>query len=457
VRSPVDVLRLVTATAAVGAVLVADRSFGVTLAGFAADLFAGLSALPAWLVATVVAATRVLALLLLVAGTSAVVRSGSWHPVPPVVAAALSGAGLGLFVGSSAASAAGQAHPALPAVGVLAAGFPSAAGLAAAAAAATAAAPWLARGWRRAGWAAVLGLAVTRFLATPASFDTLDALVLGWWVGAAAVVAFGGPWRRPCGRAVAAGLAAVGTPLVRLEQADVDARGSAPHFGLDRGGRRLFVKVLGDDERSADRLFRLYRRVSPRHLGDERPFTTLRRAVEHEALVALAAHDLEVRTPRLVALARAEPNGFVLAYEAIDGRSLDRISPAELTDDVLAGVWDQVAGLRRHRIAHRDLRLANVVLDADERAWLIDFGFSELAASDLLLATDVAELVASSSLLVGPERAVAVAATVEGLGRPGLVAAQGRLRPWALSGATRRALRDRAGLLDQIRDQITRL
>ncbi len=39
--------------------------------------------------------------------------------------------------------------------------------------------------------------------------------------------------------------------------------------------------------------------------------------------------------------------------------------------------------------------------------WLIDFGFSEMAASDLLLATDVAELLASSSLYVGPERAVA--------------------------------------------------
>ena len=46
---------------------------------------------------------------------------------------------------------------------------------------------------------------------------------------------------------------------------------------------------------------------------------------------------------------------------------------------------------------------------ADGRVWLIDFGFSELAASDLLLRNDLAELVASSSLKVGPERAVAAA------------------------------------------------
>ena len=33
-------------------------------------------------------------------------------------------------------------------------------------------------------------------------------------------------------------------------------------------------------------MFRLYRRVQPRDLGDQQPFASLRRAVEHEALVA---------------------------------------------------------------------------------------------------------------------------------------------------------------------------
>ena len=145
---------------------------------------------------------------------------------------------------------------------------------------------------------------------------------------------------------VAAGLADVGVPLVRLEQASVDARGSTPYFAVDAAGTRLFVKTLGDDERSADRLFRLYRRVIPHDLGDERPFSSLRRTVEHEALVALTARDVGVRTPRFVALARAEPNGYVLAYEAVEGRSLDRVSADDMTDDVLAAAWDQVVALR---------------------------------------------------------------------------------------------------------------
>jgi undecaprenyl-diphosphatase len=448
VRSPVDVLRLVTATAAVLAVVLVDRWFGDTLSAFGADLFAGLSAVPAWLVSLLVTTARGLAVLLLVAGAVVVVRGGRWGPVLPVAAAALAAAGLTAVLGGLTDV---REPAALDESGALPAGFPTTIGLAVVAAAATAAAPWLARRWRQACWAAVLGLALARFLASPASLETLDALLVGWFAGAAAVVAFGGPWRRPRGRAVAAGLAAVGVPLRRLEQASVDARGSTPYFGEGTDGARLFVKVLGDDERSADRLFRLYRRLTPRDLGDERPFTTLRRTVEHEALVALAARDLGVRTPRLVTLARADPGGFVLAYEAVEGRSLDRVPPASMTDELLADVWAQVALLRRHRIAHRDLRLANVFLDSEGQIWMIDFGFSELAASDLLLANDVAELVASSSLLVGADRAVDIATAV--VGEDALAAARGRLRPWALSGATRHALRDDGGLLDELQQR----
>ena len=159
----------------------------------------------------------------------------------------------------------------------------------------------------------------------------------------------------------------------------------------------------------------------------------MRRTVEHEAFVALAADAAGVRTPRFVALATAEPNAFVLAYEAIDGKSLDSVAPDDLTDAVLDAIWAQVKVLRAHRIAHRDLRLANVFLAADGEAWAIDFGFSELAASDLLLANDLAELTTSLASVVG----------VDSFGRPRRPRgrtrrARARARPAASVGAERR-------------------
>jgi undecaprenyl-diphosphatase len=298
----------------------------------------------------------------------------------------------------------------------------------------------------------LVGLVVTRFLASPVSFDSLDAAIIGWLCGAGVLVILGAPSRRPTTESVVAGLAAVGLTVQQLDRAGVDARGSTPYFGLAASGERLFVKALGDDERSADLLFRLYRRITPREFGDEKPFSTLRRAVEHEAFVALAARDLGVRTPRLRAFTTAEPNGYVLAYEAIDGRSLDRLAADEITDEVLTECWALVGQLRGYRIAHRDLRLANIFLDDDGQVWLIDFGFSEMAASDQLLATDVAELVASSSIPVGPEPAVAHAAA--NVDSATLARAVDRLQPWALSGATRTALKARAGHLDELRRRL---
>jgi undecaprenyl-diphosphatase len=292
----------------------------------------------------------------------------------------------------------------------------------------------------------------TRFFSSAISFDSFRAAFIGWVAGAGTLVLLGAPSRRPTADAVRRALAGVGLVLTELEAASVDARGSTPYFGAGPDGSRYFVKVLGEDQRSADLLFRLYRSIQRRDLGDERPFSSLRRAVEHEAFVALAARDLGVRTPRVRAVASVEPNGFVLAYDAVEGRSLDRLEPAQITDDVLEAIWGQVGKLRSHRIAHRDLRLANVFLGADGEAWMIDFGFSELAASDLLLANDVMELVASSSVVVGPERATAHAkATVD---PTTLAEARDRLHPWAMSGATRSAIKSDPELLDDLRQRL---
>ena len=143
----------------------------------------------------------------------------------------------------------------------------------------------------------------------------------------------------------------------------------------------------------------------------------------------------------------------MLAYEAIAGRSLDRLTPAEMTDEVLGKVWSQFAVMRTHRIAHRDLRLANVFLADDGEAWIIDFGFSELAASDQLLATDLAELLASSTTQVGAARAVA--AGLAAVGPEAIETSLDRLQLPMLSGATRTAMKEDPTLLPDLRARIT--
>jgi glycosyltransferase 2 family protein len=452
-RSPADVLRLVVAAAVAVALLVVEWLFGDTLVGFASDLLRGLDAVPGWMIDVVVVGTRILGIAVFGAGLVWAVVGRRWRLLVTVALAAVLAALLIAVTGLIDLDEGRTLAEVDVDLGPLSSdGFPSVWGVAAVAAVLTAAAPWCSRSWRRAGWALVVGTLVSAFVNSPVSFEWLGAAVLGWMSGAAVLVAMGAPSRRPSAQAVVDGLSSVGLRLQQLNQAGVDARGSTPYFGVSENGDELFVKTLGEDERSADLLFRLYRRIQPRNLGDEEPFATLRRAVEHEALVALAARDLPVKTPRLRAFATAEPNGYVLAYEKVAGRSLDRLDPAEVTDDLLAAIWRLLGQLRQRRIAHRDLRLANIFVDDDGDVWLIDFGFSEMAASDLLLATDVAELVASSSVYVGPERAVAHA--VSAVDRETLSRAVYRLRSWALAGATRTALKSRPGLLDDLRSRL---
>lgn len=450
-RSPADLLRLVVAAVLLVVLLLLQALFGDTLLSFVHNLLRGLDAIPSWLTTASVSITRVLIVAFLLGGLGLTfVRARARWRFAAVVALAGSASTLICLALEQHEPAAHARVVATDGLGGRA--FPTAAGLAAAAAIVTAAAPWLPRNWRRVGWALVIALMFTRVITAPIAFDSLRALFVGWFVGAAALVIAGGPSRRPTRAAVMAGLRAGGVDIETIKRAGVDARGSTPYFGTSTDGTRLFVKALGADERSADLLFRLFRKLVPHDLGDERAFSSLRRAVEHEAMVALFAGSHGVPTPRFVALTHAEPNGFVLVYEAIAGRSFDGLEDNELDDARLRAVWGLVAELHGLRIAHRDLRLANLFQSDDGKTLLIDFGFAEMAASDLLIATDLAELLASTAAVVGPERSVHAAESV--VAPDVLATALPRLRPWALSGATRAACKRQPELLPTLRNEL---
>ena len=316
-------------------------------------------------------------------------------------------------------------------------------------------APFVSRRWRRfGGWLLALVVVIRLIVAVHLPLTIFVSLTWGAAIGAATLYAFGRPDRRPRHEAIVRALRRGGLPLADLEAAAVDARGSTPYFGTLDDGSRVFVKVLGGEERAADLMFRAYRYLRFKDVGDERPFSSLRRTVEHEALVALYARDVGIRTPRLRSVVDVGADSMVLAYDLINGGSLDRVDPAEIDDGVLANLWGQAGNLLRQRIAHRDLRLANVFVDDVDQAWIIDFGFSEVAATDELLAADTAQLLASLTVAVGAERAVDTAITA--IGVDAVADALPRLQPQALSGATQEALKNQSGALDELRETATK-
>ena len=280
--------------------------------------------------------------------------------------------------------------------------------------------------------------------------DILAAIACGFLAASSVLLALGRPMRPLDPDQVAAALRRTAIDVSEVHPASVDARGSRPFFGTTAGGGGLFVKVLGREERSSDLLFRFYRWLRFRGLGDEAIASSLKQSIEHEALVsALAAAD-GIRTPRLLGVAEIDADRLALAFVRINGSSLDGVPAERLTDEVLRGIWRLVADLHRAGIAHRDLRLANLFLDDNGQAWLIDFGFGTVAALPQQLAGDVAELLCSMAVAVGPRRAVDAA--VAELRPEQIQAALPRLQPDALSSATRKAMKAHKGLDKQLQE-----
>ncbi len=314
-------------------------------------------------------------------------------------------------------------------------------------------APFVARRWHLVGAGFFALLVVVRLMVSVRlPGDVLAASTAGAVCGALVLAVLGRPDRRPTIQSVLNALRETGLDIAEVHPAKVDARGSTPYFATLADESGLFAKVLGHDERAADLLFRVYRKFKLKNVGDERPFSSLRRTVEHEALVSLQARDVGVRTPRMRGVVDVGFDSMMLAYDMIDGRSLDALESDAVSESLLRELWEQVAVMRRYRIAHRDLRRANVFVDSDGQPWIIDFGFAEVAASDTLLDADVAQLLCAVAILTDAIRSVDSAVDV--LGADAVASALPRLQIAALSGATQTALKQRKGLLKEVQERV---
>ncbi len=440
VRSPTYLLRLVVGVVVLLAGVFLAWRFDNTGAALNVDTTATLRWIPPWLrampeflVAAVLLLTPLVVNLLLL-------RARRWRLFLIVNAAAVAA----MLLGSVLVDLATRTPPSRFPSAYLSAGevlSPHDPVLAAFVAALVVGWPYLTRTVRRLGiGVVVLHAFVSLSFGGIAEIGWLVDLGAGLTCGAAMALLFGTPDSRPRAEDLIDALARSGFALAEVHPAAVDARGSTPWFGTTVDGRSIFIKVLNQDNRSADLMFRAVRLLLLRNTGDERPMSSLRRSVEHEALLSLRATSVGIRTPTLRAVSSIGTDGMLLAFEAIEGDSLDRVPAEDITDEVLDEVWRLLVEMRDNGIAHRDLRLANVFLDDGGRALIIDFGFAELAASDLLLDTDLAELIGSTATVVGVERAVAAAERA--VRADGLARALPRLHPFALGSATRTALRE---------------
>ncbi|MET8631250.1 lysylphosphatidylglycerol synthase transmembrane domain-containing protein [Streptomyces sp. NPDC004074] len=299
--------------------------------------------------------------------------------------------------------------------------------------------------WRAVLWVVLLldafSMLVTGYT-TP--FSIVLTVLIGWTVAAGTLYAVGSPNVRPTGRTLMAGLRTVGFRPVTAAREDMpDTTDSGDrgrrYFVTLEDGPPLDVTVVDREQQAQAFFYRVWRQLTLRGITTRRSLQSLRQALEQEALLAYAAIAAGANAPKLIATSELGPDAVMLVYEHTGGRTLDQLADEEITDELMRDTWQQVRALQSRRIAHRRLAGDAVVVDGSGAVILTDLRNGEIAAGDLVLRMDIAQLLTTLGLRVGAERSVASAVGV--LGPDAVADCLPMLQPIALTRSTRATLR----------------
>ncbi len=306
--------------------------------------------------------------------------------------------------------------------------------------------------WRAAVLVSLLVYCIANLVAGHTTvLSLLITLVLGRTIGVGVRYAAGLPSKRPSAAEIAAALIPVGVPVAEMRRMPETHPVTRFYAAATRDGSRIDVAVFDRDQEAADALYRFYRGLRLRRQISRGVPLSFERALERRALLSYVAADAGVRTPRVRAMVRVGPDTVVLAYTHEDGVTL-AAQHNEPTDAQLRRVWATVLRLHGHRVTHRALTADRILITGDGDVALLDPGNGDVAASELQLRLDLAQLLAEFALLVGPDRAADVALDEVGVARLGGIVPL--LQPLVLYRSTRAALRRRTDVLPALRKRL---
>ncbi|WP_159400673.1 lysylphosphatidylglycerol synthase transmembrane domain-containing protein [Streptomyces sp. XY431] len=292
---------------------------------------------------------------------------------------------------------------------------------------------------RRVPWT-VLTLAALAGIAAGAATPTalLLGVLIGWTAAHGTRWAVGTPDPRPRPGQLLHSLREAG-----LHPVSVTPDGPDRYLVRQRGDHPdLDVQLLDRQAVTAALVQRAWRRLRLRTAPHPRALRSLRTGLEHEALVSYAAVAAGVRTRPVAATAELGRDAALVAYRRLPGRTLDELADEEVTDALLADVWGQLALLQRRAIAHRALVPSALLVDPAGAVHLVGLADGDIAAGELVLLSDIAQLLTTLALRTGAERSVRAAVSV--LGPDAVAAALPLLQPIALARGTRAALKQAA-------------
>jgi glycosyltransferase 2 family protein len=305
--------------------------------------------------------------------------------------------------------------------------------------------PWQPARLRRWWWTLLLAFVPIHLVVSaivPAR--SLLGLAVGWFVGALVVLVSGTP-------ALEVPLAG-GVQALARRQFEVSAltvirpAGTGPLvLSADSAdGTRAVVELYGPNQRVGGAMSQLWRKITLRNDETAPLQTSMRRAVEHRALMTIAVGDLELANTRTVALAALDRGWTMFAHTPACGVPLTNETP-------VADVWQALNALHHHQISHGDLRASEITVD-DRTVVFGGLGNAEYGASDVQLQSDMAQLLVTTTAMHGAEPAVAAA--IEQFGEETVLTASRRLTKSAMPLRLRESLPDSRAVITAARDEV---
>ncbi|MCV7252416.1 flippase-like domain-containing protein [Mycolicibacterium fluoranthenivorans] len=305
--------------------------------------------------------------------------------------------------------------------------------------------PWLSRRLRRWWWTLLLAFVPIHLVVSavvPAR--TLLGLAVGWFVGALVVWVVGTPALEvPLDGAVRAldrrGFVATTLAVIRPP-------GPGPLvLAATSADATAVVELYGPNQRSGGAMRQLWGKFRLRDDETAPLQTSMRRAVEHRALMAIAIGDLALANTSTVAMAALDRGWTLYARKPASGAPLS----AESTS--ADAVWSALHLLHEHGIAHGDLRAKEITVD-DHTVRFGGFAHAEYGATDPQLQSDIAHLLVTTSALY--DAPTAVAAAIGAFGRDAVLTASRRLTKSAVPKRIRGDVPDAPDVIKAAREEV---
>ena len=315
--------------------------------------------------------------------------------------------------------------------------------------------PWLPARWRRWWWTLLLAFVPIHLVVSavvPAR--SLLGLAVGWFVGAVVVLVVGTPALEvPLDGAVRAlarrGFVADGLTVVRPAGHGplvVSAISAQPE---GQPAKTAIVEMYGSNQRSRGTLRQLWLKLKLRRTETPPLQTSMRRVVEHRALMTIAVDELGVANTSTIAVAPLDRGWTLYARTPVNGTPIKHAADAT----PIAHVWNSLRKLQDHQISHGCLRADDITAE-DGHVSFGDFGAAEYGATDAQLQSDIAQLLVTTTAVYDAKSAVSAA--IDALGKDTVLAASRRLTKHAVPAAIRDSVEDASAVISAARDEVKR-